>query len=279
MRAGPRIRWLRMCWSRILWVVLSVLSAAVARADDAKPLPLTKSNILRSGGSYFVEGRQVIPWAQELSVQKKTRIVGRGAGATLVVSGALQVRGVYGQEVIFENFVIEVAEKCQRVHLDNVQLKGCSIRTAKGKSCEAAVHIETSDFEATPIELLLSKGKVTILNSRIVSPIRLVAVAPKGKTKSNVQALFNTSNLDRDLVVTNVNEFVLRACAINGLKVEIKDCAKLTFDANVCKSPSVLIEQSKPGRFKKTKVQKSDFINCKRALKLGGRMLRVPGQK
>jgi len=241
--------------------------AAGALADEARPLPLNKSNILRSGGSYFVEGRQEIPWAQELSVQKKTRIVGRGAGATLVVGGALQVRGVRGQEVIFENFVIEVSERCQRVHLDNVTLRGCSIRTAKGKTCEARVHIETCDFEATPIDLLLSKGKVTILNSRIVSLVRLVAVPAKGKTKSAVHALFNTSNLDREVEVTGVNDFVLRACALSGQKIELKNCEKLTFDANVCKAPSVVFEQSRPGRFKKTKIQKSDFINCKLVLK------------
>jgi hypothetical protein len=34
-------------------------------------------------------------------VQKKTRIVGRGKNPTLVVAGALQVRGVLGQVVIF----------------------------------------------------------------------------------------------------------------------------------------------------------------------------------
>ena len=76
-------------------LLLGWLSAAVRAgdADEARPLPLTKSNILRSGGSYFIEGREEIPWAQELSVQKETRIVGRGAGATLVVGGALQARG------------------------------------------------------------------------------------------------------------------------------------------------------------------------------------------
>ena len=248
-------------------LLVAVAPAAVAGDDEPRPLPLTKSNILRSGGSYFVEGRQEIPWAQELSVQKETRIVGRGAGATLVVGGALQVRGVYGKEVIFENFVIEVSEKCQRVHLDNVQLRNCAIRTAKGKSCEARVHVETCDLDATPIDLLLTKGKVTILNSSVVCPIRLIAVPPKDKKKSAVHALFNTSNLDRDLEIKGVDDFVLRACAINGQSVVFTNCAKFTFDANVCKAPSVVFEQERSGSFKKTKIQKTDFINCKLVLK------------
>jgi len=239
----------------------------VAGADEPRPLPLNKSNILRSGGSYFVEGRQEIPWAQELSVQKETRIVGRGAGATLVVGGALQVRGVAGKEVVLENFVIEVSERCQRVHLDNVILRGCSIRTAKGKTCEARVHIETCDLDATPIDLLLTKGRVTILNTRVGSPIRLVAVPPKDKKKAAVDALFNTSNLNRGVEVTGVNDLVVRACSLSGRTVVFKNCRKLTFDANACNAPSVVFEQDKAGHFKKTKLQKSDFINCKLVLK------------
>ncbi len=80
--------------------VALLLVTAMARADDAKPLPVRRSVILASGGNYFVEGRQELRWGQELSVQRGTKIVGRGHGAMLVVSGALQVRGIKASDVI-----------------------------------------------------------------------------------------------------------------------------------------------------------------------------------
>ncbi|MHC4955443.1 MAG: hypothetical protein ACYTGZ_16445 [Planctomycetota bacterium] len=262
-------------------LVLLVL-AAWAAAQDAKPLPLRKSVILPSGGHYFVEGRQEIVWGQELSVQKNTRIVGRGEGATLVVSGALQVRGVRDSEVVLENLNIEVAEKCERVHLDTVQMGGGSIRTAKGKSCFARVHLEKTNLNGTEIDLLLYKGEVTVHASQIKGPVRLVAVPEKGKKKAAVKALFNTSNLDRDLTFLGVNSLVVRACGLAGQQVLFRDCATLTFDANVCKSPSVVMEQTAAGKFKKTKIQKSDFINCKLILKaprVGKKKDKIPVDK
>ena len=86
--------------------VVLLLVAALSQADDAKPLPLRRSVILSSGGKYFVEGRQELRWAQELSVQRGTKIVGRGHGAMLVVSGALQVRGIDDSEVVIAGSVV-----------------------------------------------------------------------------------------------------------------------------------------------------------------------------
>jgi hypothetical protein len=233
--------------------------AAAALADDAKPLPLTKSVILPSGGSYFVEGRQEIVWGQELSVQKSTLIVGRGESPTLVVSGALQVRGVHGANVEIKGLTIEAAEKCERIHLEAVKMTACKIVTPEGKACGARVHLEEVRLDESPVELRLTKGEVTILNSRTKGPVKLVGVPGEGKTRAVVQALVNCCNVDRDLVAEGLSELVVRACAISGNVIGFKDCAVLTFDANVVKSPKVVFEQTEAGGFKKTQVQKSDF--------------------
>ncbi len=236
-----------------------LLAGAAAFADDAKPLPLAKSVILASGGSYFVEGRQEISWGQELSVQKGTRISGRGEEATLVVSGALQVRGIFGDSVTIENLVIEVAEKCERVHLEAVKLESCTIRTPAGKACEARVHLEEAVLENSPVELRLTKGEVTILNSRTKGPLNLVGVPEEGKERAVFKAFVNGCNVDRDFHADGLSDLVVRACAIYGTSVGFKDCDVLTFDANIVNSPSILFEQSRAGGFKRTKLQKSDF--------------------
>lgn len=240
-------------------VAMLLLVAAVSRADDSKPLPLAKTVILPSGGSYYVEGRQQITWGQELSVQKGTRISGRGENPTLVVSGALQVRGIFGDSVVIDSLTIEVAEKCERVHLEAVNLNSCTIRTPADKACEARVHLEEAILENSAVDLRLTKGEVTVLNSRTKGPFKLVGVPDEGKTRAVVKAFVNCCNIDRDFHAEGLSSLVVRACAIYGTAVAFKDCEVLTFDGNVVGSPSILFEQSQAGGFKDTKLQKSDF--------------------
>jgi hypothetical protein len=239
--------------------LLPLFLAAAAGLADEKPLPLSRTVILPSGGTYFVEGRREIAIGQELSVQKGTRITGRGTGATLVVSGALQVRGIDGAPVTMDGLAIEVAERCERVHLETVELSGCPIRTPKDLTSEARVHLEEVDLLDSPLELRLTKGEVTVLNSRVKSPVRLVAVDEEGKARPVVRALVNGCNLDRELQAEGIPSLVVRGCGLYGSSVVFKDCEDLTFDANVVRGPSVLFEQSKAGGFRKTILQKSDF--------------------
>jgi hypothetical protein len=239
-----------------------LLLAPLARADDEEqPLPLRASVILPSGGRYFVEGTQEIRWGQELSVQKETVIRGRGAGATLVVEGALQVRGVTAKRVVIEDLVIEVAERCERVHLDNVILRRCAIRTAKEKPSEARVHVESCELSETPIELSLVKGEVTILATDIKGAFTLVGVKAEQDQKNPppVRLLLNMCNTNRDFVVDKAKHVVIRGNGIYSPKCSFTDCAELEFDANVVKNPGVLIAQSEAGKLKKTNISKCDF--------------------
>lgn len=241
-------------------LLAGLVLALIARAEDeAKPLPLAKSVILPSGGSYYVEGRQEVVWGQELSVQRGTRISGRGEGATLVVSGALQVRGIDGDPVLINNLVIEVAEPCERTHFEAVNMDSCRIATPEGKASRARVHLEEVILEDTPVELRLVKSEVTILNSRTKGPVKLIGIPEEGKERSVVKVFVNTCNLDRDFHAEALSSVVVRACAIYGTSVRFKDCEALTFDGNVVGSPSILFEQSEVGGFQKTKLQKSDF--------------------
>lgn len=246
--------------------VLVLLSVA-AFAQESKPLPLAKSVILPSGGSYYVEGRQEIVWGQEISLQKGTYLFGQGENAVLVVSGALQARGIFGSSVKIENLTIEISEKCERVHLEAAEMRTCTIRTPEGKACDARVHLEEVVLEGCPLDLRLRKGEVSILNSRTKGPVKIVAVPEEGRDRAPVEAFVNACNVDRDFLAEGLASMVMRACLISGTSIVFKDCDTLTFDANIAKCPSVLFEQSKAGGFKKTIVQKTDFHGCKLVLK------------
>ncbi|MCK6459219.1 MAG: hypothetical protein L6Q95_04910 [Planctomycetes bacterium] len=248
-------------------LLLLALGSAAASADESKPLPLAKSVILPSGGTYHVEGRQEIVQGQELSIQKGTLLQGQGENAVLVVSGALQVRGIFGSPVKIENLTIELSEKCERLHLESVEMRTCTIRTPEGKACEARVHLEEAILDGVPLDLRLRKGEVTILNSRTKGPVKIVAVPEEGKAQAPVEAFVNACNVDRDFHAEGLLSMVMRACLISGNAIAFKDCETLTFDANIAKGPSILFEQSKAGGFKKTIVQKTDFHGCKLVLK------------
>lgn len=247
--------------------LLLLALGAAASADESKPLPLAKSVILPSGGSYYVEGRQEIVPGQELSIQKGTLLQGHGENAVLVVSGTLQARGIYGSSVKIENLTIELSERCERLHLEAVEMRTAAIRTPEGKACEARVHLEEVVLDGVPLDLRLRKGEVTILNSRTKGPVKIVAVPEEGKAQAPVKAFVNACNVDRDFLAEGLDSMVMRACLISGTSVAFKDCATLTFDGNIAKGPSILFEQSKPGGFKKTSVQKTDFHGCKLILK------------
>ena len=187
----------------------------------------------------------------------------------LVVRGALQVRGVEGTPVHFEDLVIEVAEKCERVHLETVELHRCAIRTAKEKPATARVHIEEGILSETPLELRLVKGEVTLLNSSLVGSVALTAVKadPDQKNPPPVRLLVNMCNVNRDFVIEKFKHVVIRGNGLHGQTCAFRDCVELTFDANVVKCPGVLIEQSAAGKLKKTKISKSDFHGAVLTLK------------
>jgi hypothetical protein len=244
-----------------------LLLTAVAHAGDEKPLPLAKSVILPSGGAYYVEGRQEIVWGQETSLQRGTRLVGMGENAVLVVSGAFQARGIYGDAVKIENLTIEVSEKCERVHLEAVEMRSASVRTPEGKACDARVHLEEVILDDCPVDLRLRKGEVSILNCRTKGAVKIVAVPEEGKSRAAVDAFVNACNVDRDFLAEGLDSMVMRACMISGNSIVFKDCQELTFDANVAKGPSIVFETTTSGGFKKTAVQKTDFHGCKLVLK------------
>ena len=240
-------------------LVTLLLFATLVRAQDAKPLPVRRSATLSSGGTYFVEGRKEIRAGQELTVQNGTKIVGRGPGAELVVTGAFTVKGVKNHPVFIEDLTIIVAERCMKFNCDGVKLNRCRIRTQKDKTCLAPeVYFEECTLYNTSLDLRLHKGEVTLLNCAVTGAIKIVA-APLPEKRAAVKALLNTSNLDRALHVEGLTSLVVRACNVNGQSVRFLDCAVLTFDANVVKGKLIVFEQSRPGQFKKTKLQKSDF--------------------
>jgi len=265
--------------ARRFGTLLLCLAGSVS-AGDEYPLPTRTSTILsRDGVTYFVEGRQTIPWGCEISVQKDVRIAGRGAGAVLVVEGELKVHGVTGKEVVIDGLSIEPAPKFGEIRLDKVFVRGgATLRTPEGAAVDGRIVIENTDFEqGTHLDVRLTGGRIDLLNAMSYEPARIAGADPgegkRNRLTVNANGCFfkptvrsgssdgrtGYSGFLNGLFVSGAAEVLVRNCRMAGGASEFADNGKLTFDGNKVDSERLVFKQSEPGRFKGLKLSKCDF--------------------
>ena len=250
-------------WTRLTLVIL--MAAGLSDAGDEKPLPTRRSVILnRSGVTYFVEGRQTIPWACEISMSQGVKIVGRGEDPVLVVAGSLQLHGTRAKKVFIEGLVIEPAAKFREIRLDMVTFKSSGgIRNDDQQPAAGSIVVENSLFEDSGVDfdVTLTAGKVQILDSVFAGRVVIDGVVPKGKLRNalsvNIIGCGGTSSgLGGGLFLTGANKVVVRNSRLGGELTEFRNCAAITFDGNKVSAKQLHFFQK---NFAKTKLQKSDF--------------------
>ena len=270
-----------MRWPHLLSALLA-LGLADVRAEGEKPLPTRNSIILSRGGTtYFVEGRQKIPWGCEISVQKDIKIVGRGKDAVLEVAGSLQVHGITDKEVIIENLVIEPAARFEEIRLDMVRMYGGGVTNPGKMPVDGRVVLENSELhKGMVVDLTMTGGEVRLLNCMFREPVKIRGVPEKGKSKSTVKAEITScylkprrrgavkqgtsySGLLGGLFLTGVRNAVVRINRLAGPTSEFVDCPGLTLDGNKINSHKLVLRHSRNGGFKGTKVQKCDIYSGK----------------
>ena len=250
--------------------------AAVAYAEGPadKPLPVDRTTILPSGGVYFVEGRVRIPKGIEITVQKDTKLVGRGRDATIEIVGELKIHGVADSKVLIENVTFEVQPKFGELRLDMTKVSGKSLGVVspKGKSVDGRIMVMNTEFEgAAGLDVTMIGNEVDLQRVYVRAPVRVKAVDPEGSPGNRVKLnLLNNYTgpttiepgaLMGGIAVHNVDQVVVRACRIGGERASFTDCREVTFDANQVLCQSVEITQSAPGRFGKTSITKCD-VRC-----------------
>jgi hypothetical protein len=259
------------------WLVASAHGAAGDGATE-RPLPVDRTTILPSGGTYVVEGRVRIPKGIEITIQKDTKLVGRGKDATIELEGELQIHGVADSKVLMENVTIEVQPQFGDVRLDMVKVSGASrgVVSPKGKPVDGRIMIMNTEFEgASGLDVTMSGNEVDLQRVYVRAPVRVKAVDPAGQPGNRVKLnLLNNYTgpttvepgaLMGGVLVDNVHEVVVRACRIAGEKARFTDCDEVTFDANQVLCSSVEITHSAPGGFAKTSISKCD-VRCQSIL-------------
>jgi hypothetical protein len=245
-----------------------------AAEDAAKPLPFDHTVILPSGGTYYVEGRVRIAKGTELTIQKETKVVGRGAEAGVIeVEGELEVHGVKDGITTLEDVTIELLPKFGNVHTDMTVFKGKrtkGIVSSHDLAVDGRLFVENTDFEGpATVDVTMVSNNVDLQRCTFNNKVHVKGVDAPGATSNRVRLMVmnNASGSQRGgafyagLNVEHVGDVTVRTNVLQGDKVTFKDCASVTFDANYVKCASLEFLQLAAGRFGKTSMSKCD-VQC-----------------
>jgi hypothetical protein len=245
-------------------VVLSSLAVA------QQPFPTDKTITLREDGvRYYVEGRVKIPSSVAVTSLRATHIEGRGEGAVIEVSGALEFKAVTGGEVSLENVWIELAPDAKNLYLSRCSFKSGGLRTAEGAPTSAKIFGENNRFENDArIELTVAAADIAIHGGSSRRPV-VIRGAPLSDKSANKSRLFMLSwngqengrpkNLGGGLIVEGLADVLVRNCDVRGALTRFADCPKLEFDGNLVLTSNAEFEHSTYGRFGSTRIANSDF--------------------
>jgi hypothetical protein len=268
----------------VLCLVLLVASAlhADAGGDAAKPLPIDKTAILKAD-TYFVEGRVRIGKRTEITLARNTKIVGRGAGATIEVEGEVQGIGGSGAEIIFEDVTIEPQAAFVEIHLQTAKFQGKSRGIVSAKDAQVAGRVALQDVEfgsGATLDLVMQSGAVEILDrSNFFGAVSIKAVSPPGSTGNSVKVLVKHCAYQGwfrgGLHVEGVSDVSLIESAFEGEAVSLVNCGLMTLDGDLIQCKRVELTEPVAGRFVKSKFQRCD-IQCDKIVLTGPSVEAIP---
>ena len=258
-----------------LALALACAPAEAVRAGDgdAKPLPVDKTVILKSGGTYYVEGRVRIPKGVEITVQKESRIVARGDDAAVIeVVGEFVVRGVAGGSVPVEGVTIELQKEFEGLRTEMAIFSGKSrgIVSPADTAVSGRIFLLNTSFEGdSTVDVTMSSNDVDLQRIRCNSLVRVKGVPPAGASVNKTRLMImNNCNapsvpvmgaFTAGLHVEGVADVTVRANELGGEKATFIDCPSLTFDANWVRCKTLEFRQAAAGNFGRTLISKCDF--------------------
>lgn len=260
-----------------LALALSSLAAGTAAAaEDAKPLPVDKTVILKSGGTYYVEGRVRIPKGIEITVQKESKIVARGDNAVIEVVGSLIIHGVDGGSVPLDGVTIELQKNFENVRTEMVIFTGKSagIVSPKDTAVDGRLFVMNTEFEGkSTVNVTISSDDVDLQRIHTSSLVHVKGVPPDGASVNKSRLMIMnccggsgaaiSGGLTAGLLVEGVADVTARTNQLGGDKATFIDCASLTFDTNWVRCKTLEFVQTATGHFGRTTLSKCD-VQCEK---------------
>jgi len=267
-----------MGWRVNGWIAIAAgcfAAVGAEAADVEKPFPVDRSQILKSGGKYYVEGRVRVAKGVDIMVSKETTIVGRGEGGGIIeVEGQLAVVGVSDLHVFLTDVTVELQPKFTAFRTDMVDFGGKSlgVTTPPDKPVDGRLFLQNTTFTGkATVDVTFSSNEVDLQRVNAPNPVRVKAVNPAGQNANRVKLnLMNNcggpgslvaGQFSGGLLVENVNEVIVRTNILGGPKVGFVDCGPIDFDANHVTCRTLSFTQTVAGRFKGTTITKCD-VQC-----------------
>jgi hypothetical protein len=246
-------------------------------ADDAKPFPVERSQILKSGGFYYVEGRVRIGKSTQIMVGKETKIVGRGEGGGVIeLEGQLALVGVSDLHVVLSDVTIELQPKFGDLRTDMVDFVGKSagVVSAPDKAVDGRVFLANTAFEGrATVDVVMSGNEIDLQRVDAPNPVHVRGVESTGVAANKVRVnLYNNcaassgsanGRLTGGLLVEHVAVVEARTNSLSGDKVAFVDCGTVDFDGNNVHCKTLEFAQTVAGRFGRTSVTKCD-LSCEK---------------
>jgi hypothetical protein len=247
---------------------------SLAGDDEPKPFPTDRTQILKSGGTYFVEGRVHVGKGIDIKVQKDTRIVGRGdKGGVIELEGQLALVGITDLPVVLTDVTIEVQPKFDELRVSVCEFAGTSagIRSPKDAAVDGRVFVENTKFGGkSTVDLTMSSNEIDLQRVRVASRVHVKAVEAGGTSVNKVKVnLYNNctapgtpvnGKLGGGVLIENAAAVEARTNVFEGDKVTFLDCGAVDFDENSVRCKTLEFLQTQAGRFGKTTVTKCDFL-------------------
>src|SRR5438477_2580054 len=159
----------------------TVAPARESAATEDVPLPLTGKQIVRPiGKRYVLDGKQVIPSGSAIRIEANVKVFGLH-GASLDVRGGLKVHGVPDSRVeIHDVDFSPTVAPIDEVHLDEVELIGCTFRHGKDAQFTGGFTVENAHV-TTPFDFHIKSGFVRLMSTTFDSNCTVTGFASTTK--------------------------------------------------------------------------------------------------
>lgn len=246
-------------------------SALGSLASAQAPFPVDKNQRLEEvGDSFTVTGRMRIPRRVSIEAMRAITIQGQGDGATLEISGKVNMRAATGGQIEFRDVWVELTPECKEISLSNCIFRGRGgIRPSPDGPCDAKIEFERVEVEHTAsLTLEASAGSVLMDVCYLDGPLVLRGVSRSETVKSGLTiAIYGSSGkvqgrvrgLLGGITVEGIKDGTIRACDMAGPQALFVDNRKLFLDGNNARAKVVEFRSTAADGLGGLKVSKTDF--------------------
>jgi hypothetical protein len=212
-----------------------------------------------------------IPRHVSIEAMRAITIRGEGEGATLEISGKVDMRAATGGQIEFRDVWVELTPECKEISLANCLFKGRGgVRPSPDGPCDMKIAFEGVELASGASMTLEATGGSILMDRCFLDGPLVVRGIPRSETvKSNLTlSIYGSTGKDGQgrargllggLTVEGIKDGTIRTCDIAGPQALFLDNRKLVLDGSNARAKRVEFRSTAGGGFGGVKVSKTDF--------------------